>query len=364
MVPQPALAAARGGLYCAGMDFPGWDPVLLEIPGLPIAVRWYGLMYIVGFVVGQHLLVRQARAGSFRVPPAAVGDLVFYCIAGVMLGGRTGYALFYDQSLLRPWEFVQVWRGGLAFHGGLAGVAVAAWWFTRRHRLTWREVGDACALAVTPGILAVRIANFVNGELYGRITAATTPFAMQFPTDPAALRLLGIPAALGMRERELLLQVAYGKRGLATVQERIGAVDADGLPLDWQAIASRLDWAKVKAMTDAAGQPLVPFRHPSQLYEGLGEGLLLGCGLWLLYWLRRGRPLPAGTYIVLFLLGYAGIRWSLERVRQPDAQFGPTGEVFLGMTMGQTLSTAMVVGALLVWCWPKLRRLAGKRPAA
>lgn len=339
------------------MDFPGWDPVLFEIPGLPIAIRWYGLMYIVGFVVGQHLLVRLARAGTLRVPPAAAPDLVFYCIFGVMLGGRTGYALFYDHSLLHPLEFLQVWRGGLAFHGGLAGVAVAAWLFAKKHRITWREVGDACVLAGTPGVLAVRCANFINGELYGRITAASTPFAMQFPTDPVALRLLGVPGALGMRERELMLQAAFGKRSLAEVQAQVGPVDADGRAIDWAGLKEQLDWNRVKGLVDAAGHELVPFRHPSQIYEGLGEGLVLGCLLWVLHRLRRNRPLPKGSLLVVFLLGYAGIRWSLERVRQPDAQFGPTGEVFLGMTMGQTLSSAMVVGALAVVVWSKV---AGK----
>ncbi|MFM1872675.1 MAG: hypothetical protein RL398_2097 [Planctomycetota bacterium] len=338
------------------MDFPGWDPVLLDIPLLPIDVRWYGLMYVVGFVCAQWILTRLARARFFPVPPEAAGDLIFYCVFGVLLGGRTGYALFYDHDLLNPLEFVQVWRGGLAFHGGLGGVAVASWLFCRRHKIGWGRTADALALAVTPGIFAVRFANFLNGELYGRVTERGVGWAMQFPTDPTAQRLLGLSDGWTMRDRELCLQVAYGKRAFDEVRGLLSEVDRYGREIDWAAVAARLDWAKVKAMTDAEGNPLVPFRHPSQLYEGFGEGLALGLVLFALYLLTRRRPLGFGRYAAVFLLGYAGFRWSLELVRQPDAQFAGDGTVFLGMTMGQTLSSAMVVGALLILVWPLLRR--------
>ena len=136
------------------MDFPAWDPVLFDIPFLPIDIRWYGMMYVVGFVFGQWIFVRLARRGFFPVSPEAAPDLIFYCVFGVMLGGRAGYALFYDQSLLNPLNFLQVWKGGLAFHGGLAGVCVAIWLFCRNHKIGWGRVADATALAVTPGIFA------------------------------------------------------------------------------------------------------------------------------------------------------------------------------------------------------------------
>lgn len=346
------------------MDFPGWDPVLFDIPLLPIDVRWYGLMYVVGFVCAQAILTRLAQRGFFPVPPAAAGDLVFYCIFGVLLGGRTGYALFYDQELLNPLEFVQVWRGGLAFHGGLAGVAVAAWLFCRRHQVGWGRTADALALAVTPGIFAVRFANFVNGELYGRVTSPGVGWAMQFPTDPMATRLLGLGGDLTMRDRELAIQVAFGKRPFADVQPLLSEVDRQGRQIDWASIADKLDWARVKGLTDAAGEPLVPFRHPSQLYEGIGEGLVLGVVLFLLYLVGRRVPLRTGTYTAVFLLGYAVIRGGLELVRQPDAQFTAHGDgtVLLGLTMGQTLSLLMVVGAILILVWPRGNRGAEPSP--
>lgn len=335
------------------MDFPAWDPVLFDIPGLPIDIRWYGLMYVVGFVAAQWILVRLARAGFFPVKPEVAPDLIFYCVFGVMLGGRAGYALFYDQSLLDPREFVQVWKGGLAFHGGLMGVAVAIALFCRKHRLGWLRVADACAFAVTPGIFAVRFANFVNGELYGRVTGKDTPFAMQFPTDPQAARLFGLPPGLTMRDRELCVQVAFGKRTLAEVQPALSQADGLGRPIDWAAMAPRLDWAKVSADTQPNGDPTVPFRHPSQLYEGIGEGLVLGLALWALYLLTRHRPWPRGTYAAVFLLGYAAIRWSLEFVRQPDDHLG--ADVFLGMTMGQTLSVGLFLFGLAVLAAGRMR---------
>jgi phosphatidylglycerol:prolipoprotein diacylglycerol transferase len=342
------------------MDFPAWDPVLLDIPFLPIAIRWYGLMYVVGFLCAQWVFVRLAQRGFFPVSVERAPDLIFYCVFGVMLGGRAGYALFYDQSLLNPLEFVQVWKGGLAFHGGLAGVVVAMWLFCRRFGLGWARVADTAALGVCPGILAVRFANFINGELYGRRTDPDTWGAMQFPYDPAALTELGLRGGLTMRDRELCVQVAYGKLEFADVRDRLSQVDSLGRPIDWEAIEPRLDWqAASEAMRpnrDGMLEHVVPFRHPSQLYEGLCEGLLVGLLLLVVYRLTAARPLAAGRYAAIFLLGYAVSRFSLEFVRKPDAQFyegGNDGTVLLGMTMGQTLTVGMVVGALLILAWPR-----------
>src|SRR5262245_54175599 len=265
------------------MQFPAWDPVLLDIPWSKIDIRWYGMMYVVGFVIGQMILVRLARAHFFPAKPELAADLIFYLLLGVMLGGRTGYALFYQHELLHPLQFVQVWKGGLAFHGGVMGVAVALWLFARRHKLSFLRIGDACALAVTPGILAVRFANFINGELYGRPTGKGTFGAMQFPTDPAAEHLLGISKNWHMRDRELCIQVAFAKRTFADVNGQLHVEDDLGHKIDWALVEPKLDWAKVSSMTDASGLPVVPYRHPSQIYEGLGEGLMLGLVLLMLY---------------------------------------------------------------------------------
>src|SRR5690606_4667922 len=124
------------------------------------------------------------------VAPERVADLVFYCVIGTILGGRLGYALFYDQGLVDPLRIIRIWEGGLAFHGGLIGVTIALVLFAWKHRVPAGRVADAAALATTPGIFAVRLANFVNGELYGRVTSPDTFLAMRFPTDEKATALL------------------------------------------------------------------------------------------------------------------------------------------------------------------------------
>jgi phosphatidylglycerol:prolipoprotein diacylglycerol transferase len=287
-------------------------------------------------------------------------------VFGVMLGGRLGYALFYSENfeLLHPLQFLQVWKGGLAFHGGLAGCAIAGFFFCRRHKVDWMRTVDALALAAPPGIFAVRFANFLNGELYGRVTEKGTGFAMQFPTDPMATRLLGLAHDWTMRDRELCIQVAFGKRTFESVRSLLNPTDGHDRPIDWAVIGPKLEgaWARVSKLTDVDGHTVIPYRYPSQLFEGIGEGLVLGLVLYVIYRATHTRPLRPGIYAALFLVGYAGIRWSLELVRQPDDQFGPAGTVLLGMTMGQTLSVGLVVvaAALVLGSW----RRGPKGPSA
>jgi phosphatidylglycerol:prolipoprotein diacylglycerol transferase len=311
-----ALAAV---LALLEIPYPHVDPVAIDLPG-PIDVRWYGLGYLAAFAVGFVILRRLSRRGFLRLSEEEIGDLVFGLILGTILGGRIGYILFYDfaEFAAHSGRILRVWEGGLSFHGGLIGVLLAAWWFTRRHRVGFLHLGDSLALAVPFGIFAVRLANFINGELFGRIASASVPWAMRFPTDPAALAALGVEGA-GMRERELAIDQAYQSGS----------------------------WEAVKAQ--------VPLRHPSQLYEALGEGVLLGVVLWATYRLvqRRGTRPAEGVFGGIFLLGYGLIRAVIEQFRQPDAQFraanDPLGTVLGPFTMGQLLSMAMILaGAWLV----------------
>ena len=300
----------------AEIRFPWVDPVAIELPG-PVDVRWYGLMYLVGFGAGYLILRRLARRGDLALQPNAVGDLVGWLVLGVIVGGRLGFILFYDLGdvIARPLEALRVWEGGMSFHGGLLGVAITLVWFARRRRVPLLNLADALALAAPIGIAAVRVANFINGELYGRIANPHLAWGVRFPTDPVALRLLGAEG-LPLRERERRIQAAYESGVWNTVRDQ------------------------------------VPVRHPSQLYEALAEGVLLGAALWTLYaWLkRRGRRAAAGTYAGLFLVGYGVARFVIEFFRQPDAQFrgpgDPLGTVLGPLTMGQTLSTAMILAGL------------------
>jgi len=319
-------------------EFPCIDPVAIDVPGIGIDVRWYGLTYVAGFLAAQLILSRLAARRFLPVDRATASDLLFWAIIGVMVGGRLGFALFYDHELLDPVRIFQFWKGGMSFHGGLLGVFVAFILFARRHGVPWRRVGDCAAVAVTPGIFLVRGANFVNGELFGRTTSADTFGAMRFPTDPAAVQAMGLHEVPDMRSRELARLYACGEREWEEIRPQLAEVPG----LDWEALRPRLDWDAVET--------LVPYRHPSQLYEGLAEGLLLGLVLFALLWLTRRRPLGAGAYGGVFLLGYGIARTALELVRQPDSQFvtpeNPGGTVFLGLTMGQTLSSVMILAGL------------------
>lgn len=312
-----ALSALAASLALLEVRFPRIDPVAIDLPGA-LDVRWYGLGYLVAFGVGYYILRRLARSGFLRLPEDAIGDLIFALVLGVILGGRLGYILFYDFAdfAANPARIIRIWEGGLSFHGGMLGAIAAGMWFARKRGAPPINVGDALALGVPPGIFAVRVANFINGELFGRVTTDAVPWAMRFPTDPKALELLGATAARSMRERELIIERGYESGR-------------------WEAI-----------------QDQVPLRHPSQLYEAIGEGLLVGLVLWAVYsWnRRRGVRWGDGAYGGLFLAGYGVVRSFIELFRQPDVQFtgagDPLGTVLGPLTMGQTLSLLMVVAGL------------------
>lgn len=166
------------------IPFPTFDPVAVQVG--PVAVRWYALAYIAGILGGWFLARRLARADSLwgdRPRPTVrdIDDLVTWVTIGVVLGGRLGFVLFYNPAyyLQHPLEALMVWRGGMAFHGGLLGVIVAVLIYSRVRKLPALSVFDILAMAVPLGLFFGRIANFINGELWGRVT--TVPWAMVFP---------------------------------------------------------------------------------------------------------------------------------------------------------------------------------------
>ena len=159
------------------LHYPNFDPVLFSIG--PLAIHWYGLMYVVGFA-GAWLLARK-RADRLGLTKDDVGDLIFYGALGVVLGGRLGYVLFYGWEALAAdplWVF-KVWDGGMSFHGGLIGVLIASVLFARRHKLAFFQLTDFIAPLVPIGLGAGRLGNFINQELPGRIT--DVPWAMDYP---------------------------------------------------------------------------------------------------------------------------------------------------------------------------------------
>jgi phosphatidylglycerol:prolipoprotein diacylglycerol transferase len=165
------------------LTYPDIDPVAFRIG--PVQVHWYGIMYLVGFATAWWLGQRRASSANSVLQPEQVGDLIFYGALGAVVGGRIGYVLFYDFGayLAEPLNIFKIWQGGMSFHGGLLGVLVAMWLFARKQRLAFFEVTDFVAPLVPIGLGAGRIGNFINGELWGRVSHL--PWAMVFP-DPRA----------------------------------------------------------------------------------------------------------------------------------------------------------------------------------
>jgi len=286
---------------------PQFDPVAVQLG--PLAVRWYGLMYLLAFM--QIVILGKFRARQNLLTgwhPRDVDDMLFYGVFGTILGGRLGYVLFYKPFyyLEHPAEVLAIWQGGMSFHGGFLGVLIALWLFARSRNKRWLEVTDFVAPLVPLGLAAGRLGNFINGELWGRVTSAAAPWAVYFPQaaaeDKAWITAFPQEAAA---------------RGLAAVYERVG---------------------------------MLP-RHPSQLYESALEGFVLFALIWL--YARHRRPL--GAVSGLFLIGYGSFRFLVEYAREPDSFLGMLA---LGMSMGQWLSLPMIVIGVMMMLWAYWR--AGK----
>jgi phosphatidylglycerol:prolipoprotein diacylglycerol transferase len=163
------------------IQFPDIDPVAFRLG--PLAIRWYALAYIVGLTLGWRYLRWLGERGRQVATALQIDDFLVWATLGVVLGGRLGYVLFYKPSfyLSEPQQIVYLWHGGMSFHGGALGVVAALWLYCRRNQLSFLAFGDLLCCVVPVGLLLGRIANFINGELYGRATSADLPWAMVFP---------------------------------------------------------------------------------------------------------------------------------------------------------------------------------------
>ncbi len=174
------------------IPFPDLSPTLFEVEvfGLTFALRWYALAYIAGIMFGWWIILRAVRTpalwtGAAPLTPEQVERFLTWAVVGIIIGGRLGYVIFYDPAtyIAEPWKIPQVWQGGMAFHGGFAGVAVAGIWFCRREKIPMLSMGDLLAMAVPVGLMLGRLANFINAELWGRPT--TLPWGVIFPGEAA-----------------------------------------------------------------------------------------------------------------------------------------------------------------------------------
>ena len=281
-----------------------FDPFIFHVTKT-IGPRWYGLAYVLAFLFGYLLLRFLARRGYADLPESRVADFITGCaLFGVILGGRLGYVLFYKPEMFRdPLSIFRVWEGGMSSHGGMLGLILFSLYYARRHNLSWLNLGDNLVVTAPIGLFFGRCANFINGELYGRITYA--PWAMQFP-------------------KELLDHSTEADQAVAALQ-----------PID-------ANLTTPEAIVDAAGRPevkqvlrtiLTP-RHPSQLYEAFFEGIVLFCILWFV---RTRTRAPNGVLTGLFFIFYAIFRVVLEYFREPDAS------LIAGFTRGQFFSFFLIV---------------------
>lgn len=272
------------------------SPFILRFRG-NFGLHWYGFAYVMAFVCGYWLYHRLARQGYGELPPEKVLDFItLAAIFGVMLGGRLGWVVFYgwDKVRAHPLDAFKLWEGGMASHGGILGLVFFTWVYARWQKVSWPGVGDNLVVVAPIGLFFGRVANFINGELWGRpITGPhPPPWAMQFPKE------------------------------------------LDAVQPDLVARAYQHDPGALRMLAD-----VLPLRHPSQLYEAALEGVVL---FTVLYVVRTRMRAPVGMLTGLFMILYATLRIVGEQFREPDVGIPFTW----GLTRGQFLSLFMyVIGA-------------------
>lgn len=283
------------------LSFPEINPIAFSIG--PISLHWYGAMYLFGVLFALWLANRRARRPGSGWTVAEVENLIFYGFIGIFIGGRVGYVVFYDlRSFMQdPILLLKVWQGGMSFHGGLIGALIVMLLFAKKTHRQFFQISDFIAPLVPFGIGAGRLGNFINGELWGRVTHS--PIGMLFPSSAAA-------------------DLTYVKQHPA-----------------WHPLFNECG-------------SLLP-RHASQLYELVLEGIVL----FLILNVFIQKPRPAGSVSGLFLLCYGLFRFFVEFFRQPDEQLGLFGGL---ISMGQILSIPMIFfGAILIGWSYKRAKFAG-----
>lgn len=332
----------------------GWthdvSPIAVRITQ-GFSIRWYGLSYLAGFAAAYLLLRFLARRGATLIPADRAFDAILTLVVGVVVGGRLGYVLLYEPRLLGLidgfpyWGVLAVNRGGMASHGGIVGVIVAAWWVSRGFKTeSGQRVGrcppahamDICAMIGPIGLFFGRLANFVNGELLGRIVAA--------PGEHAPWWAVRYPQEILSEPDSRLVQTG---EQMAAVQRL--AIDHALPNEDWVTGYERLLSAiqHGDAAARHALEPLISARYPTQLMQAALDGLLVG----LVVWIVGAKKRRAGVIGAWFLMTYAVGRVLMDFVRLPDpgiAQFG-------GMTRGQGYSLLMFVVGVVVLVWTRVR---------
>ena len=343
------------------------------IDGLPL--RWYGLSYAIGFLLAWWIMRLITKRGWSTLKPEATGDLIFAVVIGVLIGGRVGFALFYNRALFVQftssfpwWDLLAINKGGMSSHGGLIGVMIAVWWFGRRHHVSPLHIMDMGALATLPGLFLGRLANFVNAELWGKALPAaqqTNPpwWSVKYPAEvidrwwAAAepgqqtireyagkitevahdMHLTGTPA-------QLMAQVpsmAHDK--IAQLEQQLdAALGLDAHFLDRVVAFSSNTHHQLHTQVAGALKPMLTAYYPSQIFQAISDGPALAL-LLIVIWLKPRKP---GIIASWWLIGYGSFRIITELFRQPDTGVA----LILGLQRGQLLSALMIaVGAAGLW---------------
>lgn len=331
-----------------------FDPFAIEFPAswralpfVPDGIRWYGLSYITGFLIGWWITWRLARTNRCVIPVKAVGDFMTMIILGVIIGGRLGYAIFYDPHLLWGftsslpfWDLLAINKGGMASHGGMAGVCAACLLYARRTRLDALGLCDVAAFICPPGLFLGRLANFINGELLGRpIPNQTNPpwWSVKFPQEINLQEFANDPASVAALDQlrslfsngDLLPDQAFHEQIIRAVQSG-----------DQKIIA--------------ALEPLLTARYPSQLIQAFAEGIVLMVVLaWI--WRKQRKPGVTGSW---FLIAYGALRIATERFRMPDEGVA----LLLGLSRGQLLSIGLILAGVIclrICLWRETQSMFG-----
>ncbi len=324
------------------------DPFAIQLWG-NFGIRWYGLAYLTAFVLGYFIILWMEKRKLTTLPGPTVGDFVFWIAVGTVAGGRLGYCLFYRPELFIEfsasppfWGVFAVNQGGMASHGGMIGIVVACILFARHHKQSPLHLFDLTILAATLGIFFGRIANFINGELVGRICPSDFPLAVKFPQD-----ILSWPYYETERLSKLADVVAlkgvHKDTWLSWVSQATTSSSA------WQSLNSTLELV-VSSIQNGNEQlkmalaPLLDPRYPSQLFAAILEGGLIF--LTLIYIWRK--PQKPGIITALFFVLYAIGRIINEQFRLPDLHIGYQ---LFSLTRGQWLSIGLLVAGILCYAF-------------
>ena len=331
------------------------SPFILKLPdtslwGDQFGFRWYGFSYMLGFICAYQLIVWLAGRQRGGLMPGKVGDFITYAAIGVLAGGRLGYCIFYDPSLFLSfksafpfWGVLAVNEGGMASHGGVIGVIVASLIFAKRNGINYAYLLDLAAITGPIGFFFGRIANFINGELVGRVAPTEFPYAVKFPSDivnwpnyhfDKLASLSGVVEKIGIEQ---------SKWSELLANFRIDAASREQVYAALYKIIHEIQNKNVM-VKELLGPVLEP-RYPSQLLAAATEGLF---SFLVLFFLARKSRRP-GFVGASFALVYALSRIFNEYFREPDIQIGFQ---LWGFTRGQWLSIGMfTIGVVLMFYW-------------